>query len=163
SRSSMSRFLGCTLTLLLAASLTRADNWPAWRGPHDNGISNERGLPVTWSATKSVRWKVPLPEPGNSTPIVWGDRIFLTQSLDKGKRRALVCYARSDGKKLWQHEVPCTVKETSHGDNPPCSGSPVTDGKAVYAAFGSAGVVACDFQGKQLWQRDLGPLLHVFG
>src|SRR6266566_1019412 len=159
----MYRSLGCTLILLLGTSLARADNWPAWRGPHANGISDERTLPVTWSATQNVRWKVPLPEPGNSTPVVWGDRVFLTQSLDKGKRRAVLCFARADGKKLWQQDVPCTIKETTPADNPPCSSSPVTDGKAVYAAFGSAGVVAYDFQGKKLWHRDLGPLLHVFG
>jgi outer membrane protein assembly factor BamB len=159
----MYRFLACTLLLLLGAGLARADNWPSWRGPHANGISDERTLPVTWSPTQNVRWKVSLPEPGNSTPVVWGDRVFLTQSLDKGKRRAVLCFARADGKKLWQQDVPCTVQETTPGDNPPCSSSPVTDGRAVYAAFASAGVLAYDFQGKQLWHRDLGPLRHVFG
>src|SRR4051812_22485664 len=100
-------------------------------GPQQNGISAERNLPSEWSTTRNVRWKVALPEAGNSTPIVWGGRIFLTQSLDKGKRRALVCFARADGKKLWQQTVECTVKETTHKDNPPCSSSPVTDGQAI--------------------------------
>ena len=99
---------------LLLTSLVAADNWPAWRGPHATGVCgvreeqlgaghvDEHPLPLTWSATDNIRWKVPLPGPGNSTPIVWGDRVFLTQSLDGGKRRALLAFARADGKKLWQ-------------------------------------------------------------
>jgi len=159
----MCRSIACTLTLLFVPTLALAENWPSWRGPQENGISNERALPVTWSATKNIRWKVALPEPGNSTPVVWGDRVFLTQSIHKGKRRAVLCFARADGKKLWQEEMPCDVKETTESNNPPCSGSPVTDGQAVYANFASAGVVAYDVNGKKLWHRDLGPLRHVFG
>src|SRR5215475_1604732 len=90
--------------LVLLGSLVRAENWPAWRGPLAQGISEERNLPVTWSATDKVRWKVALPGPGNSTPIIWDHRIFLTQALDGGKRRALIAFARGDGKKLWQQE-----------------------------------------------------------
>ena len=159
----MYRYLISALLLLGAATGARAENWPNWRGPSQNGISSERDLPVAWSATRNVRWKVALPEAGNSTPVVWGDRVFLTQSLDKGKRRAVLCFARADGKQLWQREVPCSVQEKSNGENPPCSSSPVTDGEAVYANFASAGVVAYDFQGKRLWHRDLGELHHVFG
>lgn len=159
----MCRQTAIALILLAGPALVRAENWPTWRGPRENGISEERNLPVEWSPTKNVRWKVALPEAGNSTPIIWGDRIFLTQSLDKGKRRAVICFARADGKKLWQQEVACTVKETTHRDNPPCSSSPVTDGKAIYANFASAGIVAYDFEGKKLWHREFGPLLHVFG
>src|SRR5438874_13110412 len=91
----MYRQLTCVLLLLWGATFGRAENWPHWRGPHQNGVSGERDLPVTWSATKNVRWKVPLPEAGNSTPVVWGDHVFLTQSLDKGKRRAVSCFARA--------------------------------------------------------------------
>ena len=148
---------------LLLTSLAAADNWPAWRGPHATGVCDEHPLPLTWSATDNIRWKVPLPGPGNSTPIVWGDRVFLTQSFDGGKRRALLAFARADGKKLWQQEVVCAVQETTHKQNPPCSGSPATDGHAVYAHFASAGVLACDLAGNKLWHRDLGPVLHKWG
>ena len=127
----MHRSLASLFSLLFLTTHSWADNWPAWRGPHANGVSTEQDLPVTWSATQNVRWKVPLPAPGNSTPIVWGDHVLLTQSLDGGKRRALMAFARRDGQKLWQQEVPCAVPETSHKQNPPCSGSPVTDGTAV--------------------------------
>lgn len=159
----MRDLLGSMLSLLVFASLTHAENWPSWRGSRENGVSNDKSLPVVWSATKNIRWKTALPEAGNSTPIVWGKRIFLTQALDKGKRRAVLCFDRADGKKLWQREVACSTKETTHSDNPHCSGSPVTDGKAVYASFASAGVVAYDFDGKLLWHHKLEPLLHIFG
>jgi outer membrane protein assembly factor BamB len=159
----MTRTAVCVVFLFLGVGPLWAGNWPTWRGPHADGVAEETNLPTTWSATQNVRWKVPLPEPGNSTPIIWGDHVFLTQSLDGGKRRAVLALDRADGKQLWQQAVPCAVKETTHRQNPPCSSSPVTDGQAVYASFASAGVVAYDFSGKQLWHRDLGPVQHVFG
>lgn len=153
--------------LLCAASLAvsaAADNWPAWRGPSANGYSSEKNLPVKWSPSENVRWKVALPGPGNSTPIVWGDRIFLTQSLDvEGHQRALLCLARADGHELWRKVVPFEGKESRHADNPYCSASPVTDGKRVVASFGSAGVLCCDLNGKELWRRDLGRFEHIWG
>ena len=151
------------LLLLVSTATLYAENWPAWRGADGTGISAEQDLPTEWSATKNIRWKLPLPEPCNSTPIIWDDHVFLTQGLEGGKRRALMALDRKTGEKLWQRELECSVEETSHPQNPPCSSSPVTDGKAVYAHFGSAGVVAYDFAGKQLWHRDLGPVLHRWG
>ena len=151
------------ILLVFAASSLRAENWPAWRGADGSGISQEKNLPLSWSPTENVRWKVPLAEPCNGTPIIWGDRVFLTQGLDKGKRRAVIALARGSGEKLWQQELRCEVEETTHPQNPPCSSSPVTDGTAVYAQLGSAGVVAYDMDGKRLWHRDLGPVLHRWG
>lgn len=148
--------LGCASSLL-------AENWPAWRGVDGTGISQETHLPLAWSATTNIRWKVALPEPCNSTPIVWEQHVFLTQGLDGGKRRALIALDRRTGKERWRGEVSCPIEETSHRQNPPCSSSPITDGQAVYAHFASAGVVAYDFQGRKLWHRDLGPLLHRWG
>lgn len=152
----------CGVSHLISGSAI-AENWPAWRGADGTGISRETGLPVKWSATENIRWKVPLAEPCNSTPIVWDDRVFLTQGLDKGKRRALIALDRKTGKTLWQQEVTCDVEETSHGQNPPCSASPVTDGKAVFANFASGGILACSLDGKRLWHRDLGPVLSRWG
>jgi len=170
----MIRFVKPTLffTLSLACVATlNADNWPAWRGADGTGISNERDLPIHWNAAakddegneRNIRWKVPLPEPCNSTPIVWKNHIFVTQGLDEGRRRALLALHRKTGKTLWQREFACEARETSHRQNPPCSSSPVTDGKLVYAWFASAGLVAFDFEGKQIWQRDLGPVLSHWG
>lgn len=140
-----------------------AENWPAWRGPRSDGVSTDKGLPLTWSATDNIRWKVALAEGGNSTPIIWGRHVFITESLDGGKRRALSAFDRDKGAKLWQRDVPCDIKETTHKQNPPCSASPVTDGGAVYAYFASGGVAAFNFAGKKLWRRDLGPVLHKWG
>jgi outer membrane protein assembly factor BamB len=159
----MSLFLRAVVALLFVAVPGLAGDWPAWRGPDGQGHTAETGLPLKWSPTDNVRWKVPLPEPGNSTPIIWGDRLFLTQSLDKGTRRAVRCYARADGKLLWERETPFEGKEPTHQTNPYCSASPVTDGERVIASLGSAGMVCYDFEGKELWRKDLGPLVHIWG
>src|SRR5262245_39881391 len=123
-----------SIAVIFVGQTSHAADWPAWRGSNNNGITTE-AAPLTWSRTQNVRWKVPLPGPGNSTPIVVGDRIFLTQAVDGGKQRSLIAYQRADGKKLWQVDLPCSTDETTHKQNPPCSASPVTDGKAVYAHF----------------------------
>jgi outer membrane protein assembly factor BamB len=156
----------CSLAVWMLLGLAApavSDNWPAWRGADGTGISGETGLPVQWSGTENIRWKVPLAEPCNSTPIVWEERIFLTQGFEKGKRRALLALDRKTGATLWKHEVSCDVEETTHGQNPPCSASPVTDGKAVYANFASGGVLACSLDGRRLWHRELGPVLSRWG
>ena len=140
-----------------------AGNWPAWRGADGTGISDETGLPIRWSSSENIRWKIPLAEPCNSTPIVWDDQIFLTQGVDGGKRRTLIALDRTTGQQQWQHEVSCHVEETTHRQNPPCSASPVTDGKVVYANFASGGVLACRHDGTKLWHRDLGPVLSRWG
>lgn len=160
----MIRALSLLILLFGAATTAAAGNWPAWRGPLGNGYSGETGLPLNWSATENVRWKIPLPGPGNSTPIVWGDRVFLTQSLDRdGRQRALLCFNRKSGKLLWQHIIPFEAEESTHADNPYCSASPVTDGERVIAWLGSAGAVCCDLEGKELWRRDLGKFEHIWG
>jgi outer membrane protein assembly factor BamB len=157
------RSLLCLLASVVIVCQTPAADWPAWRGPMNSGVTSESDLPTHWTSTDNVRWKVDLPAPGNGTPIVVGQRIFLTQAFEGGLRRALVAYQRTDGKKLWQEEVACPTKETSHPDNPPCSSSPVADATAVFAHFASGGVLACTHDGHRLWHRDLGPVLHKWG
>jgi outer membrane protein assembly factor BamB len=120
-------------------------------------------LPLTWSATENVHWKVKLPERGNSTPIVWGNRIFLTQPLEQENRRTLMCLDRADGRVLWQAGTVYEAKEPTHPTNPFCSASPVTDGQRVIVWYGSAGVFCYDLDGKPLWQRDLGIQEHEWG
>ena len=158
------------LSLLAAAVLTahsvftlRAANWPAWRGPDGSGICLESNLPLHWSTNENVRWRVPLPDRGNSTPIVWGNRVFVTQAVPKESRRTLMCFDRRDGKLLWQQGPTWTEKEITHDNNPYCTPSPVTDGRRVFAWFGSAGVYCYDFAGRELWRRDLGRQSHVWG
>ena len=74
-----------------------ADNWPAWRGPAGTGVANEKHLPQRWGTNENARWRTPLPDRGNSTPIVWGDRVFVTQAIEAEKRRALLCFRPGNG------------------------------------------------------------------
>jgi len=149
-------------TALLPISAPGA-NWPGWRGPTGLGISSETALPLHWSTNQNVRWHVPLPERGNSTPVIWGDRVFVTQAIEKEGRRILLCLDRSTGKRLWQSGVVFPEKELSHETNPQCSASPATDGERVVVSFGSAGLYCYDFQGKEIWHRDLGRQTHIWG
>jgi hypothetical protein len=154
------------LAVLLTAAMTItavAENWPAWRGPNGSGICPERKLPLRWSANENVRWRAPLPERGNSTPVVWGDRVFITQALEKQSRRMVMCFDRRDGRLLWQSGPAWLEKELTYPDNPPCSPSPVTDGRRVIAWFGSSGMYCYDFDGHELWRCDLGRQSHEWG
>ena len=159
----MVRFLPAVAMLVAMCGPISATNWPGFRGPTGDGVSLEKKLPLHWSATENVRWKTPLPEGGNSSPIVWGNRVFLTQAVDKGSRRFVMCFDRTDGKLLWQRETPYLEKESTHADNPYCSATPVTDGTRVIASLGSAGMICYDFSGKELWRKDLGKLEHIWG
>jgi outer membrane protein assembly factor BamB len=162
----------CTLALGLSlivpvVSLSAAD-WPSWRGPNQNQVSPDRGFPLEWAwskdgPAKNIRWRIPLPEAGNSTPIVWGDRVFVTQAVDDGRRRTVIAFDRATGRQLWQSGVTRDVADSRHETNPHCAASPVTDGERVVASFASAGVVAYDFAGKELWKADLGPQTHGWG
>lgn len=158
----MRRVFG-TIALVCFTVPGLAANWPAWRGPDGQGHSSEKDLPLTWDRTENVRWHIPLPDEGNSTPIVWGDRVFLTQATERGSRRALMCLSRTDGKQLWQKEVAYPEKETTHATNPYCSASPATDGERVVVSHGSAGMFCYDFSGKELWHYDTGKQEHIWG
>lgn len=142
----------------------QAESWPSWRGGADGaGVAREAQLPRAWSPTQNVRWRVELPERGNSTPVIWAQRVFVTQSIEAQNKRTVLCLNRADGKVLWQRGTTWTKPEASHDTNPYCSASPVTDGERVIAWFGSAGLFAYDFEGKELWHRDLGALDHEWG
>ncbi len=140
-----------------------AENWPMWRGATGLGISHENNLPLKWSATENIAWKIPLPGRGNSTPIVWGEKIFVTQPLETTQERALLCFYRLDGKLLWRRTVKYAAPEKSHRTNPFCSESPATDGERVIAVYGSAGVFCYDLNGKKIWKRDLGKISFEWG
>jgi outer membrane protein assembly factor BamB len=136
--------------LLLTASYAPADNWPYWRGPDNNGICKEERLPVQWSATKNVLWKVPLPGMGGSTPILWGDRIFLTSG--EGKNLILLCLD-TNGKTLWKRTLGSAKRLLiKGGEANEASASPSTDGKHVWAFVGSGDLACFDFEGKEIWK-----------
>lgn len=163
----MNRHFGMWLLVgwqLFSTNALHADNWAGFRGNRGDGVSAETKIPTSWSPTDNILWKTTLPGPGSSSPIVWGNRLFLTQSLDtKGKKRALLCFDAVSGKELWRRVLPFEGNEPTHGTNPYCSATPVTDGKVVITSFGSAGLTCHDFQGKELWKKDLGIFLHIWG
>jgi outer membrane protein assembly factor BamB len=155
--------LSLALALGLFAASALAGDWLAWRGPLGTGVSDEQNLPLTWSAAENVKWKVPLEGPGNSTPIVVGKRVFITSSPAKSDLRGLLCFNREDGKQLWKRQVEYAEKEPTHNTNPPCASSPVSDGKLIFAWYGSAGLYCYDLEGKEHWHKDLGKVEHIWG
>lgn len=152
------------VALLFVSLSAHAGDWPAWRGPYGQGQCDEKGIPVTWSETENVTWKVPLANPGNSTPVIWGDKIFLTQANTGGSQRSLLCLSRADGKLLWQQDITYGEKERNWNPSWYCNASPVLDGERAVVSYGSAGMYCYDFDGKELWKRtDLGTWEHAFG
>jgi outer membrane protein assembly factor BamB len=140
-----------------------AKYWSVWRGPSGQGLGIGSGYPDAWSATEGVLWKKSVPGRGNSSPIVWGDRIFLTTAYDGGRRVSMLSFRRSDGVQLWESFAPGGRSENAHYKNGHASGTPATDGTFVYAFFGSRGLVAFDFNGKAVWHQDIGPLDSYHG
>lgn len=139
-----------------------AKYWPVWRGPSGQGLATGT-YPDVWSATENIVWKTPVPGRGNSSPIVWGDRIFFTTAHDGGRRVSLVAFRRADGKQLWETFAPEGRTGYAHQKNGHASATPATDGALVYAFFGSRGLAAFDFNGKLVWHQDLGEVDNYHG
>lgn len=168
----VSRLASCMLVLMLRGPAAGAD-WPQFRGPNGAGIAASDAQPATvWSDAQGIQWKTNLPGPGSSSPIVWGQRIFVTCYTGYGAggdggtpeqlQRHLLCLDRQTGKILWEQKVAAELPEdsfrgylTEHGY---ASSTPVTDGERVYVFFGKTGVLAFDFQGQQLWKVNVGKL-----
>ncbi|HYO80387.1 MAG TPA: PQQ-binding-like beta-propeller repeat protein [Bryobacteraceae bacterium] len=138
------------LALAVVAPLLGA-NWPQWRGPTLNGVSSETGLPVQWDQSTNVAWKLAMPGPSGSTPIVWGDRIFV--STGNADTVELWCIERTKGQALWKKLVSPSNFKVRKGNM--SSPSPVTDGTTVWVLAGTGHLRAFDFSGKELWSRDL--------
>ena len=152
--------LSVAVSLVFATNLF-ADNWPMWRGPLGTGVAKEKQLPTRWDSQTNVKWKTPLPERGNSTPVIWEKRVFLTQA--RASQRLVVCLNRADGSVLWEKGTDYAGPEKFHPTNTPCAASPATDGEIIVANFGSAGIFAFDFEGRKLWRVDLGTVTHQWG
>jgi outer membrane protein assembly factor BamB len=156
--------LASILAFLLGAAFmpARGDgaagpSWVHWRGPSGQGQVDDSRVPLTWSESRNMVWKTALPGRGNSTPVIWGNRIFLTAASKDGRERYVLCVDRSDGKILWQRtsaRVPMPGK--SHLWNGYASASCTCDGQRVYAFFGTPGLFCYDFAGKLLWQHGFG-------
>ena len=150
--------------VLVFSTLTFADDWPAWRGPTGQGYCFEKDVPMKWSGTENVKWKIKLEHPGNSTPIVWKEKIFLTMAKKGGNLRSIVCLNRADGKQLWKNDINYPDNEKNWNQDWYANASPTTDGERVVVSFASAGLYCYDLAGKELWKRtDLGKWHHMFG
>ena len=156
--------LSCISWTLLPLSRARAENWPQFRGPTGLGYTSERDLPLTWNAKtgENIAWKAPLPKSNSAyaSPVVWGDRVFVTAVQNEPLEQRVLCFAKADGKKLWETPVepgPLILKDLRGGYNAP---TPCTDGKRVYVVFGSAVIAALDFDGKVIWRKEIAN--HAF-
>lgn len=154
----------CLLICFGAPGAAQAETrWPRWRGPQGDGQSAERQLPVEWTAA-DVAWKTELPGRGQSSPIVWDERIFLTAANEDGSRRSVLCLDRTDGKIVWQKTIDFHGEaEELHKMNTWATPSCATDGQVVIAFFGRAGLHAFTIEGEPLWSKDLGPFENPWG
>jgi outer membrane protein assembly factor BamB len=171
----------------IAISLSASDDWPGWRGPTGNGISPLKDVPSSWSADRNIAWKTPLEGRGLSSPVVWGDHIFLTtdiegeavtverpkhilrgepfrqpdsMGMDHKHILKVMSYDTKSGKQLWERTAYAgVVADEIHKFNTYASPTPVTDGKFVYAYFESQGLYKYDFDGKLIWKTSFGPIM----
>ena len=160
-----------------------ASNWHQWRGPQANGVSPTADPPVSWSEDENIKWKVAIEGRGTSTPIVWGDKVFVLTAIKTGEKDAsipdpkdqpktnffdikrpnetrafvVLCLDRNTGKEVWRDSAATKIPhEGAHNDNDFASASPTTDGERLYCWFGSAGLFCYSLDGQKLWQRELG-------
>lgn len=157
-------WIGAVLSLLSWPGLARPEgNWPRWRGLEGTGHTAETNIPHLWDA-KAVVWKTALPGRGQSSPIIWGDRIFLTTALQNGKQRVVLAVDRRNGKILWQQVAWEGSPEKSHVMNGWASATCCTDGERVLAFFGKGGLHCYSVEGKHQWSRtDLGTFEGPWG
>jgi outer membrane protein assembly factor BamB len=179
--------LACAVSTLSFINRASAANWPQWRGPGGQGISAEKNLPAEWSSTKNIKWKTKILGRSHSSPIVWGNRIFLTTAIegvlvpgakavthtaggqvflhpdsvgaDHKQTFKVLCLDRESGKIIWEQTAfEGTPYDNRHRKSSYAASTPATDGKLVYAFFGTEGLYAYDMKGKLAWKADLGKL-----
>lgn len=139
--------------VLASAFVASAAEWPDWRGPFYNGSTTETGLPDTFSKTDHVKWVAEFPGTAASTPIIWGDKVFVSATDETTKTLLAYCLNRKDGSVLWKREVGVGISRDSMSNF--ASPSPSTDGKLVVFFFGDGNLMAFDYEGKQLWSRNI--------
>ncbi|MCA9218240.1 MAG: PQQ-binding-like beta-propeller repeat protein [Planctomycetales bacterium] len=177
------------LTLCIVVTLNgmlQAENWPGWRGPRGDGSSNETNVPIEWDVPsgKNVAWKIAVGGEGHSSPIVWGNRVFLTSCDETTTERKLACFDLQTGETIWERPVFKGQLETIHALNSRASGTPVTDGKHIFVAFmrtsgkmipapnvgsprditsGEMVVAAYDMEGERQWMVSPGDFVSAHG
>ena len=170
--------------LLAFATTLLAENWPGWRGPRGDGTSLEKNIPTKWGADKNIAWKKAIPGKGHSSPVIWGDRVFLATCLLDEKERVLMCLDRRNGKVLWKQTVFKCPLETIHRLNSRASSTPATDGELVFVTFlkvdgrtvpapnvgsprpitpGTILVAAYDMNGEKKWMVEVGDFISAHG
>src|SRR4029453_17520180 len=182
-------FATLAIVALVATVVIKADDWPNWRGPEASGVSSEKKLPTRWSATENIAWKAPIAGVGISTPIVSGDRVFVTSQLGTGISRQgprlvqgsdaaamgekalggaraadpsktifiVEAFSRTTGARVWERRIEAEGELTpTHEKHNLATPSPVTDGRQVFALFGTGQIVALNQDGSVAWQRHLG-------
>src|SRR5918992_2671758 len=147
------RLTALILTVLISTTGLISANWPAWRGPAGDGVSPERNLPVKWSPSENIAWKLQLPQWSGATPIIWGDTIFLNVAEADGDQLSLWAVSRGKGEVMWKRTL-STGNNKQQKQNM-SSPSPVTDGTRVWVMTGTGFLRAFDFKGTELWMRDI--------
>jgi len=150
------RLISILLFITLLATFTiaaNAENWPQWRGPSLNGSTSEKDLPTTWSKTENMLWVAKMPGDGQSTPIIWEDRVFITAIEAESAKMWAICLNRADGQEIWKRETGTgfVVRTGNTG----ASSSPIVDGERVYFLFGTTDLVTFDLDGNLLWKRNI--------
>ncbi len=160
----MRRMTVCLLALLAGAAVAAvpvsAENWPNWRGPTRDGVSSETGLPVEWDTQRNIAWKLEMPAWSGSTPVIWNERIFINVAVDDDNIE-LWALDRTDGAVLWQRHLSDGNRRLQKQNM--SSPSPVTDGESVWVMTGTGILTAFDFEGNQLWRRDIQESYGRFG
>ena len=139
--------------LALAPLLTHAADWPNWRGPNHDGSSPETGLPTTFSKTEGVRWAVDMPGASAATPVVWGDKVFVSSTDENRQHLLALCLNRETGDVIWQKDIGPRIKQDDRSNF--ASPSPVTDGERVYFFYGNGDLIAFDMAGETVWRKNL--------
>lgn len=183
-----SKCLLSTFLLLISMPMSAfgesfTDNWHQWRGPNATGVSTTANPPVTWGEDENIKWKVAIEGQGTSTPIIWGDKVFVLTAINTGVKDpsipdpedqpktnffdikqpnaqhafVVLCLDRNTGKEIWRQVATTKIPhQGAHNDNDFAPASPTTDGKHLYCWFGSAGLFCYDLQGNKIWEKKLG-------
>ena len=156
----------CGCLFACGLGISRGEDWPMWRGARGDGTSLERNVPTEWSATNNIVWKTPIPGEGHSSPIVWGDRLFLSTALKETEERCLLSLNRKTGEVLWQQTVLRSPLEAKNSENSYASSTPATDGRNIFVTFLDGQDVvaaACDFAGRRTWLSRPGQFYSQHG
>jgi outer membrane protein assembly factor BamB len=169
--------LSIAVLIPLSLSLLAAD-WPRFRGPNGSGVSDSKGLPLEWSAESNIAWKTELPGPGSSSPVIFGDKVFVTCYSGYGAEQGnpgdqanlkyhVLCVNLGDGRVLWDKSVDSRNQVTPYGSfigmHGYASSTPAVDKDGVFALFGNSGASAWSHEGSQLWSKDLSQRIHSWG